>query len=194
MAFTYCENCGEKIDDSAKFCPNCGYSKTGAPNTGNGAETSGANSGGDNPYGAPGGYGNAQSPHGNQGGYGNAQNPYGAPGGYGQAPYGNRGGYGGENPYGSHNTPMFDNGQPRKVNVGVMVFSLIVLFCFNTICGIIAMVMAMNAPNEPTFEEMERKNKKAMIACIVGVIIGIVANIALFAVIIIAEMNGVSFY
>ncbi len=181
MAFTYCENCGEKIDDTNKFCPHCGHSKTGAPNAqhtsqnGN-ASTDGqnangwnTNSNGQNPY------GNEQNPYGNQGGYGNqntyGQNPY---GNGQQPPYGNYPPYGNQPPY---------NGQNRKANTGVVVFSVIVTVCFSMLFGIIALMMALKAPNEPTEELMEKKNRTAIIINVVGIIVSIFFSIAYFAMI-----------
>ena len=198
MAFTYCENCGEKIDDTNKFCPHCGHSKTGAPNaqhasqSGN-AYTDGQNANAQNPYSNnqnP--YGNPQNPYGNQGGYGN-QNPYGQnPYGqnpYGQSPYGqNSYGNGQQPPYGNYppygNRPQ--NGQNRKPLSLVVVFSIVVMVCFNTLFGIIALMIAMKAPNEPTEELVEKKNRLAIIINVIGIVVGIAVSVIYFALI----LNG----
>ena len=197
MAFTYCENCGEKIDESSKFCPNCGYSKAGAQAPRNGEPQNGAYTDGQNSYGNiggnPNGYGNNQNPYGNPNGYGNNQNPYGNPNGYGnnQNPYGNPNGYGnnGQPPYGNYppygNRPPY-GGQNRKMNTGIVVFAVIVIACFNMLFGFLALMMAMKAPNEPTEELMEKKNRTAIILCVIGVVFGIIATVAYFALI----LNG----
>ena len=184
MAFTYCENCGEKIDESSKFCPNCGYSKAGVQAPRNGEPQNGAYNNGQNSYGNMGG--NPQNPYGNQGGYGNPygnnQNPYGNQGGYGngQTPYGNY------PPYGNNgNRPPY-GGQNRKMNTGIVVFAVIVIACFNMLFGFLALMMAMKAPNEPTEELMEKKNRTAIILCVVGVVVGIIATVAYIAML----LNG----
>ena len=156
MAFTYCENCGEKIDDTSKFCPHCGYSKF-AQNTGN--------------------YGNSQDNYGGEGNgkpYG-TQNPYGNQNPYGdQPPYGNRNQYGNRDPYG--NQPPYGGNYQRKgeVNVKVLVFALVTLLCFSPIPGIIALYFALTAPNQPNEELKARNDKYSVIASIVGVVISIV--------------------
>lgn len=134
MAFTFCTNCGEKIDDSEKVCPHCGHPKgadrsyrygqewfgntenkndnNNSNNNGNTDNGSGEQNNGQqnqNPYGYnP--YGQYQPPFGNNGNNGNNggqqnQNPY------GQNPYGQNGQYGGgynNNGYG--NNGGYNNG------------------------------------------------------------------------------------
>ena len=200
MAFTYCENCGEKIDDNGKFCPHCGHSKNGAqgahqstPN--GGAYTDGCSSNGQNPYGNGQNQYGGQSPYGNQGGYGN-QNPYGQ-NPYGQNPYGNGQNQYGQNPYGQNpygngqqqppygsyppygNQP-YNGGQPKKANTGVVIFSVVVMVCFSMLFGIIALMMAMKAPNEPTEELVDKKNKTAIAVGVIGIVVGIVSGVLYF--------------
>lgn len=126
MAFTFCTNCGEKIDDNEKVCPHCGHPK-GADrsyrygqewygntenkdngNTDNGSGEQNRNPYGQNPYGQNGQNGGQYQPpfgnNGNNGGQQN-QNPY------GQNPYGQNGQYGGgynNNGYG--NNGGYNNG------------------------------------------------------------------------------------
>ena len=47
--------------------------------------------------------------------------------------------------------------------------------------GFLALMMAMKAPNEPTEELMEKKNRTAIILCVIGVVVGIIATVAYFA-------------
>lgn len=169
MAFTYCENCGEKIDDGCKFCPNCGHGKMGTQNGG------AQNMNDQQPRSGQYSYGEGQSPYGNQGGYGNTPPPYVNPN-----PYGN--GYG-QNPYG--------NGEPRRqANTGIVVFSVIVMVFFSMLFGAIAIVMSLNAPKAPTEEQMQAKNKTALVLCIIGVVVGIVSMVMSFALMVMAIENG----
>ena len=180
MAFTYCENCGEKIDDSAKFCPNCGYVKNDAHN--------GSSSSQGGVYGED-KNSNEQSSYGSADGYG--QNPYGNnPNPYGRNPYGN-----GQSPYGNY--PPFGNrpqngGEKRSVNTGIVIFALLVTFfssCVTCIFGILALITALNAPNEPTAELMEKKNKTAIMLCVIGIISTVVIG-ALFLIMMVFGGSG----
>ena len=144
MAFTYCENCGEKIDDTSKFCPHCGYSKYAQNN---------------------GGYGNSQENNGNPPPYGNG-NPY-----SNQNTYGNQGYYGNSDPYNSQN-PYGGNYQRKsEINVKVLVFALVTLLCFSFLPGVIAVYFALTAPNQPTEELRDKRNKYSVIASVVGVVL-----------------------
>ena len=109
------------------------------------------------------------------GGYGNS-NPY------GQNPYGN----GQQPPYGNY--PPYGNqppqgGQNSKPLSWVVVFSIVVMICFNTLFGIIALMIAMKAPNEPTEELVEKKNRLAIIINVIGIVIGIFTTVVYFAMI-----------
>ncbi len=123
MAFTYCTNCGEKIDDSVERCPHCNHPKRAdrvygytpesfgkKENTeqtgqqGNG-QANGNPYNGQNPNGQNGGP--WQNPNGQSGNpYGNGQNgnPYGN--GQGRNPWENNG----QNPNGQNGNP-YGNGQ-----------------------------------------------------------------------------------
>ena len=112
MAFTYCTNCGEKIDDSVERCPHCnhpkgvdrvyGYTsenfgkKETTEQQGNGQNTNGQSG---NPY------------NGGQNQYGQNGNPYNG----GQNQYGQNGNpyNGGQNQYGQNGNP-YNGGQNQN--------------------------------------------------------------------------------
>lgn len=190
MAFTYCTNCGEKIDDSEVRCPHCGHVRGQERSYTYGQEASGSSQNGYN----QGGYNqngynqNGYNQNGyNQNGYnqnGYNQNGYNQ-GGYNQGGY-NQNGYNqnGYNPNG-YNGGGFDpngyypNGQPqppqkRPLNVGGLVFSIlnIVFGCcgVSMIFGIIGLVFTIMAQNAPTDKEAEDKSRIALIVNIIGVV------------------------
>ncbi len=120
MAFTFCTNCGEKIDDSEQKCPHCGHPK-GADrsyrygqewygNSGNNENNNNSNNSNNN--------NNNNSNDGNSGSQNQndngQQNQYHNPYGQYQPPFGNNNGNGGQqnqnqNPYGQN--PYGQNGQ-----------------------------------------------------------------------------------
>lgn len=158
MAYTYCENCGEKIDVAGKFCPYCGHSKDGSAAFDNGsAQRDRENNG--NEYGdATGGYGR-----------GDGNGPY-------RTPYG---GAGGGSPL--YRIPMPQgNRRVGRLNTVVMIFSVAVVMFFNMICGIVAIGMALSAPNQPTQELEDKKNKNAMIANIIGIVLACATRVAMY--------------
>ncbi len=123
MAFTYCTNCGEKIDDSVERCPHCNHPKGidrvygytsedfgkkgsadsqsprgGAQNGGPWESGQNSNGGNANPW--EGGQNQHGQSRGSQGGNpweNNGQNPYGQSGGRGGNPWENGGGSYGQN-------------------------------------------------------------------------------------------------
>ena len=170
MAFTFCTNCGEKIDDSEARCPHCGHVRGQERRYTYGPETSGAfNSNesrqengacGDNgsrPWRTPdGGYNpGGYNPNGfNQGGY----NPNGYnPNGYGQPPF---------------NRPPYV--QPKRpISVGLLIFSIINIV-FGCCCmvgmvfGIIGLVLTITAQSAPTEAQEINKKKTALVINIAG--------------------------
>lgn len=192
MAFTYCTNCGEKIDDSCQFCPHCGHRK-GQQRSGYSYGAEGF--GGDqrppeNGYSSPEGAQNGnpdgtefgqegyrrpyrtpdQNPYG-QNPYG--QNPYGQ-NPYGQRPYNNGSPYGqnpyGQNPYGAPVTPK------RPVSIPLVILSIIniVFGCcttFSMIIGIIALVKTLGAQNATDDMKEQDDKRTALILNIVGIIL-----------------------
>ena len=143
MAFTFCTNCGEKIDIKAVSCPKCGLltgveqkelpnvpfnNQFNMNNVGynfgqdqNNQNNQNQNPNGNNPYGNPNGnnpYGNQNNnqygnPYGNQNG-----NQYGNPyGNQNQNPYGNPYGNQNQNPYGNQQgNPQWNNQQNGNFN------------------------------------------------------------------------------
>lgn len=129
MAFTFCTNCGEKIDDSEKVCPHCGHPKgadrsyrygqewygntdNGNENKNNNDDNNANNNNGSNGSQQQNPYGQYQPPFGNNGGQNNGQqnqNPYGQ-NPYGQNPYGQGGQYGGGYGNGGYNNGSYSNG------------------------------------------------------------------------------------
>lgn len=121
MAFTYCTNCGEKIDDSVERCPHCNHPKGadrvyvyGSESFGKKDSTEGqgvqknpwennqnkGEQGGNSFENQNSGSGqNNQNENPYEGGSGQNQNPY----GNGQGPYGQNGNQWGQNPYGQRN-------------------------------------------------------------------------------------------
>ena len=185
MAFTYCTNCGEKIDDSCQFCPHCGHRK-GQQRSGYsyGAEGFGGdqrppegapNGGPENPQFGQEGYRQPyrtpdQNPYG-QNPYG--QNPYGQTP-YGQRPYNNGNPYGqnpyGQNPYGAPVTPK------RPVSIPLVILSIIniVFGCcttFSMVLGIIALVKTLGAQNATDDMKEQDDKRTALILNIVGIIL-----------------------
>lgn len=108
MAFTYCTNCGEKIDDSVERCPHCNHPKGIDRVYGYESESFGKKNNTDQENGQKNPWENDRDQSGQNHSYGqgdnqngNGQNPYGQNGN----PYGN-----GQNPYGQNRNP-WENGQ-----------------------------------------------------------------------------------
>ncbi len=201
MAFTFCTNCGNKIEDGVIKCPYCGHIKGSERNytygsygenpnelknqapQNNGAQGEQNNSGQEQgPYNGQqnqyGGY--SQSPYGqNQNPYGQNQNPYGQ-NPYNRDPYGNQQNqspYNQQNPYGmpppgGFYRPVVD----RPMSFGLLIFSIINII-FGCCCsvgfvfGIIALVYTINARQAPTDDEEIRRKKIALFMNITAVVL-----------------------
>ncbi len=200
MAFTYCTNCGEKIDDSVEKCPHCNHPKGVdrvygyTPEDFGKKESAESQSGSQNGQntGAQGGnpWENGQNQYGqNKNPWENGQNPYGQNGGQGEKPWENSG-----NPYGSSGGPWqnpyggpYNNGQsyggyqpwqPRekkKISVGLLIFSIINILlgtcCAGSIFGIIGLVFAITARDAATEAEEIRRKKISLAINIIAVIL-----------------------
>ncbi len=196
MAFTFCTNCGNKIEDGVIKCPYCGHIKGSERNYTYGSY-------GDTPNEpkneqqspqeqAP---QNDQKPHPQENGYDRGQNPYGGQqdqnpysGNYGQSPYN-------QNPYGQNQSPYGQNpynnqnpyGMPppggfyrpvndRPLSAGLLIFSIINII-FGCCCsvgfvfGIIALVYTLNARQAPTDDEEVRRKKIALFMNITAVVL-----------------------
>lgn len=196
MAFTYCTNCGKKIDDSVEKCPYCGHPKGADRVYGYEEEKFGRGTGADGRGGDPWENGQDQN-NGNP--YGNNGNPYGQ---QGQNPYGNNGNpYGGnpwEGPNGQRQNPygrdpygqQFGQGpwQPRekrKLSVGLLVFSIINIVigtcCAGSIFGIIGLVFCITARDAVSEAEEIRRKKISLAINIIAVVLTVIFIIS-FAV------------
>ncbi len=195
MAFTYCTNCGKKIDDSVEKCPYCGQPK-GADrvygyedeNFGRGAGADGGSDRGGNPWESGNSYGQqGQNPYGNNGSpYGQqGQNPYGNNGNpYGQQrqnPYGGNPWEGGQGPYGGgygQNGGPWQPREKRKLSVGLLVFSIINILlgtcCAGSIFGIIGLVFCITARDAVSEEEEIRRKKISLAINIIAVALTVV--------------------
>ncbi len=173
MAFTYCTNCGEKIDMSEARCPHCGYmraqSSAYAPEMHTERPDAGEYNGGA-PYG--------RSP------YGQGQEPYGQGSPYGQSPYGQ----GGHSPYSGN--PMYRvpmHRQKRPISVGLLIFSIVnivlgLVLTTPSIFGIMALVYTVGAQNAASEAEAVAKKKTALIINIVGAVMGVLSAISFFMI------------
>lgn len=165
MAFTYCTNCGKKIDDSVEKCPYCGQPK-GADRVygyeeekfGRGAGADGGSDRGGNPW-------ESGNSYGQQG-----QNPYGNNGN----PYGGNPWEGGQGPYGGPWQPR----EKRKLSVGLLVFSIINILlgtcCAGSIFGIIGLVFCITARDAVSEEEELRRKKISLAINIIAVVLTVV--------------------
>jgi hypothetical protein len=180
MAFTYCKDCGEKIDIDDITCPHCGkpqhtggytYTDEKYGNTSGDGRKEQSFNGGYNQYGQ-GQYG--------QGQYGQGQ--------YGQGQYQGQGRY---NPYSQgrgfnplYRTPM--RPVKRPISKGLLAFSIIniVLSFFllpSLIFGIIALIFTVQAQSAPSAKEEINKKKIALILNIVGLVLSIITVISSLA-------------
>ncbi|MCL2847204.1 MAG: hypothetical protein FWE13_00435 [Firmicutes bacterium] len=87
------------------------------------------------------------------------------------------------NPYGQQ--PM---SAQNIDNSGQVIFSVINMVLFGFIFGLIALIFALNAKNEPTYEQGLAKLRVAKILNIVGVSIGAVLVFAIFFIFCMAVM------
>ena len=171
MAFTFCTNCGEKIDDSEARCPHCGHVRGQDRSYNYGPETSGAFNSNENRQGN--GY-NGE----------NGSRPWRTPdsdynqGGYNQGGY-SQGGYNpnGYNPNGYGQPPFYRPPfymQPKRpISVGLLIFSIINMV-FGCCCmvgmvfGIIGLVLTITARTAPTEAQEINKKKTALVINIAG--------------------------
>jgi hypothetical protein len=178
MAFTYCTNCGEKIDMDNARCPFCGYTRqgysyeretfeqrpSGAPEQSaeekrpfeieerwNGNENSGY------------GQGNYESGHSDRG-YGYRGNPY----------------QQGNPLYRTPNSPMSPK---RPLSVGLTVFSIIniIFSCCafpSLIFGILALFNTIQAQNAESEEQEIAKKKIALVLNVVGAVLTVLTIVS----------------
>ncbi len=161
MAFTFCTNCGNKIEDGVEKCPYCGHIKgsersyiytqaetkpSPMPQTENQENNDQPKDPQTEPYGNP--YADDQKNPNPYGGNGQSQNPYGNPyGGSRQSPYGNPYvGNGQNNGSPNRNNGQYPYGMPspggfyrpvqdRPVSVGLLIFSIINII-FGCCCSV----------------------------------------------------------
>lgn len=180
MAFTYCTNCGEKIDMSVGKCPHCGqkigedysYGREEYPHR-RVEDIRGGDIGRDSQQGRS-GMGGEYYPPSEQGE--NRQ------GGFERGPHGN----GGRGDFPPMWQPMWRAPMPqrkRPVSIGLVIFSVIniVFSCctFTTlIFGIIALVYTVGAQNARTDEEEVSKKKIALVLNITGAVIGVISAVS----------------
>lgn len=165
MAFTFCENCGEKIDIQDSVCPHCGYKRGGEyvpPEREHNYSYENESEGAEPLW---------KTPNGNQNQHGGAPHggmytppPYNSP--YGQYP-----------PFGQRRMP-----QKRPISKGLAVFSAINmclgLFCLvGLIFGALALAQAVSAQN--AFHDADEINRKktSLVLNIIGICLTVL-NIA----------------
>ncbi len=194
MAFTFCTNCGNKIEDGVEKCPYCGHVKgsersytygqaePSRPQTPTTSEENASQNGGQTPENTP-----PQAPQENP----YANNPY---AGQNRSPYGN----GRYDPYGMPPPGGFYRPVPdRPMSIGLLIFSIINIV-FSCCCsvgfvfGIIALVYTINARQSPTDEEEVRRKKLALIFNIAAVVLT-VAFIISFAISYMANVTTLLF-
>lgn len=183
MAFTYCTNCGEKIDMSEGKCPHCGQ-RIGEEHSYGREEYSDRKWNEERANEAPRG---EYYPPENDGEYGQR----------GSDPRGQyNGGQRGPDPRGQYNggpnvpppmrQPLYRAPMPQKkrpISVGLVIFSIIniVFSCCaftSLLFGIIALVYTIGAQNARSDEEEVSKKKIALIINIVGIVIGVISMIS----------------
>ena len=219
MAFTFCTNCGEKIDDNEKVCPHCGHPK-GADrsyrygqewygntenkndnnnnNGGSGEQNNGQqnqNPYGQNPYGQNGQYGGQYQPpfgnNGNTGGSQYGQNPYGQNGQYGGG-Y-NNGGYNGQYqpPFGQQ-TPWRQPQPQRQTSVGLVIFSVInIIFGCCCIGMVFGIIGLVFALNARNAQTDEEEARRKKISLALN-IVGIALTVIYAIVYVIAVLAGLA--
>ncbi len=176
MAFTFCTNCGNKIEDGVIKCPYCGHIKGSERSYTYGKAPTEPKPQADeqpsDPYG--------QNP------YTSNQDPY------SNNPYGNSQAPSDPSPYGG--TPsggFYRQVNDRPMSIGLLIFSIInIVFgcCCSIGCvfGIIALVYTLNARQAPDDNEEIRRKKIALFMNITAIILTI-AFIVSFSV---AFTNG----
>ncbi len=212
MAFTFCTNCGNKIEDGVEKCPYCGHIKGSertygyAPAEPSRPQAPRENEGGQGNYpnnGQPGNSGNNVNGQNGEGGYqAPSQNPYG--GQYGN-PYGNQ--YGGQpsgdpygNPYGQNQRPygqQYPYGMPppggyyrpvqdRPMSVGLLIFSIInIIFgCCCSVGFVFGIIALVYTINarQSPTDEEEIRRKKIALIMNIAAVVMTVAFIASFTV------------
>ncbi len=176
----FCENCGMQLNPDDEKCPSCGAA-TGVSARTESTESAGieyekSNTQVNNQGNAQQGYRPPYTPNGQgyNGGYNQYRRPYQTPT-YNQYsnPY--------SNPYDQYNNGQggYPNGyfmppKQRTISVGLIIFSIIniVFGCCNTIgliCGIIALVMTIQAKSAVTDQDEASKKKTALILNIVSI-------------------------
>lgn len=177
----FCENCGTQLNLDDEKCPSCG-APTGVTVQPERTEQTGvqyekSNAQENNQGNAQVGYRPPynQNGQGYNGGYNQYQRPYRTP------PYNQN-----NNPYSNPYANQYSNGQggypggyfmppkQRTISVGLIIFSIIniVFGCCNTIgliCGIIALVMTIQAKSAVTDQDEASKKKTALILNIVSI-------------------------
>ncbi len=156
MAFTYCSNCGEKIDTNETRCPHCGYIISHSGSYTYGQEEYNENRQGDS--------------------YNQRGQEFNNPNGQSFNPNGQ-----GFNPNPLYRVPM--RPQKRPISVGVAVFSIfnIVFGCCTLpsfVFGIIALIVTIQAQSARTEAEETTKKKIALILNIVGFVLSVIAIIS----------------
>ena len=170
MAFTYCTNCGEKIDIDNAVCPYCGHRRAGYSY---GREAHSEPKDTFESY-YEDSRQNRDSYGENRNGYGNG--PYGQTGGQGF----NGGGYRPERPL--YRTP--DSMRPKRpISVGLTVFSIIniIFSCCalpSLVFGILALVNTVQAQNAESEEQETAKKKIALILNVVGAALAIITLVS----------------
>ena len=196
MAFTYCTNCGEKIDDTVEKCPHCnhpkgvdrvyGYASESYGKKENTAENNGERQ---SQSGSPfengnSGYGQEKKNPWENGDnrYGQNNNGYGQNNTYGQNGYGQNknpweggSGYGQGGPWQSPYSAPWQPREKRKLSIGLIIFSIInILFgtcCAGSIFGIIGLVFAIIARDATTEMEEIRRKKISLTVNIIAVVL-----------------------
>jgi len=151
----YCNNCGEKLEDDAKFCPSCGMKFTEQTQEKQATTT------------APSPQQSTQEP------MTPPQQPMTPP----QQPSYQQ--YPANNPYGQINNNIYTNTNTTadkpsgKINVGMLVWSIInLLFCCMPF-GLASLISTITANSSQTAQEEAKKLKTAKICNIIGTIAGV---------------------
>jgi hypothetical protein len=178
MAFTYCTNCGEKIDMENERCPYCGHAREGHSY---GRETYSRENTEQGAF-----YEERGSFDGDSRGYGQRDQGFGQRDqDFGQRDQGfGQGGFG----YGNHRgAPLYrtpGSMRPRRpISVGLTVFSIIniIFSCCafpSLIFGILALVNTAKAQNAESEEQEIAKKKIALVLNVVGLVLTLLSIMA----------------